>query len=104
MKSIVLASVLASSLASCYKTTYELRPPPLIARPASQHFHLGLIGFIELSSPIVLTSECGGPEQASLIFERVGVLGGVVNLVLGTFIPILHVHNATVGCSPVAGP
>lgn len=101
--SLFTATVLALSFgAGCYKTQYQLTPPAGMARPGPQHMHLGLLGFIELSSPIDLAAECPG-GGAVMIDERVGVLGGIVNIVLGAFIPLLHIHNATVGCGDGGG-
>ena len=98
MKRIATTMVLAAALAGgCYKTQYHLTAPAPVAQMGAEKFHLGVIGIIELSSPIDLTGECGG-TQAVMVDERVSVLGGVVNMVLGYFVPILHIHNASVGC------
>lgn len=104
MNRIALASAIAlASLAGCYKTTYELKPPTM-STPKGEHFHLGVIGIIELSSPINPAAECGGPDASVAVNEQVSILGGLVNMVLGTFVPILHVHNATVGCGGGGAP
>lgn len=99
MKRALAIVVCALALAGCYKTTYQLKPPGGAARPARQYFHLSLINIIEISPPIDLAAECGSPEAAVEIYEGVGVLGAIVNLFLSNFIPILHVHNAAVGCA-----
>ncbi len=103
-------AVLALGVATtgCYKTRYELTPPPTTTPPppiraAGQHFHLALFNIFELSAPINLVAECGG-EVPVAVDERVGILGGLVNKLLSDFLPILHVHNATVGCAPGVGP
>ena len=104
MTKIILPIVLAASLVACQKTTYQLKAPSGGATPSAQyndHFHLSIIGIIELSSPVDINAACGG--NADNIFEQVSVLGGVVNLILGAFIPILSVHNATVNCGGGGG-
>jgi hypothetical protein len=105
MNKLILAAALATSLVACQKTTYQLRAPSGASSPSAQyndHFHLSIIGIIELSSPIDLNAACGG--NADNVFEQVSVLGGIVNILLGNFIPILHVHNATVNCGAGGAP
>lgn len=39
--------------------------------------------------------------EATQIQERVSVLGGLVNMVLGNFVPVLSVFNPSVNCGGV---
>ncbi len=105
MNKIILASLLATSLFACQKTHYQLKAPGGASTPSAQyndHFHLSVIGIVELSSPVDLNAACQG--NADNVFEQVSVLGGIVNAILGTYIPILHVHNATVNCGAGGAP
>lgn len=101
MKSaLVLAAALAAS-GGCYKTTYMMQPSN-IGTPsptAGEHWHWSLLNIIELSSPVNLQEACPNAAPAS-IEESVTFLGGLINAVLGTYVPILSVHNASVYCGP----
>lgn len=100
---LLLAATLATTLvvgAGCQKTNIQLRPPggSTVPSPAYDgHYHLSLIGIIELSSAVNLASACG-PEGPDSIYERIGVLGGLVNAIFSTYLPIFNVRNATVNC------
>lgn len=103
MKAAILAVALLAS-GGCFRTKFELQPP-IPSTPSAvydNHFHFNLINLIELSSPVNLQQACNGAPPAS-IEEEVGILGAIVNMVLGTYIPILSVHNATVNC-PAGAP
>ena len=98
-----LAAVLA--LGACYRTTYLLQPPGQMSAPSpayDEQMHLSLLGIFELSSPINLALACNNAPPVA-IHEDVGVLGAIVNAVLSSYLPILHVHNATVLC-PIGPP
>ncbi|HSD87169.1 MAG TPA: hypothetical protein VLB44_06625 [Kofleriaceae bacterium] len=104
MKAAILAVALLAS-GGCFRTKFQLQPP-VPATPSAtydNHFHFNLINLIELSSPVNLQQACGGAPPAG-IEEEVGVLGAIVNMVLGTYIPILSVHNATVYCTAGGAP
>lgn len=100
-RALVLTALLA---AGCYKTTYLMQPGGGgMPSPAyTDHLHWSIINLIELSQPVNLQEACPGAAATS-IDERVGVLGGILNAVLGTYVPILSVHNATVFCGAPAG-
>jgi hypothetical protein len=103
VKRLALSALL---VASCYRTRFELQPPVGYATPSplyTDHFHVALIGIIELSAPVDLGSACGGVPPAAIV-EDVGVLGALVNIVTSYVIPVLHVHNATVLCPINAAP
>ena len=98
-----LAAALA--LGACYRTTYLLQPPGQLSAPSpayDEQMHLSLLGVFELSSPVNLALACNNAAPVA-IHEDVGVLGAIVNAVLSSYLPILHVHNATVLC-PVGPP
>jgi hypothetical protein len=102
VKRALVAAACAVALAGCYRTSIQLEQPGAPARPAGQHFHLGLLGVIELSSPIFVAGECGGSRPV-VIKERIGILGSIVNAFLYYWIPIFHVHNTTVWCAAGGG-
>lgn len=107
MKAAALAAALGATLATgaCYRTTYLLQPPGQMSAPSpayDEQMHLSLLGIFELSSPINLQLACNNAPPVA-IHEDVGVLGAIVNIVLSSYLPILHVHNATVLC-PVGPP
>ena len=89
----------ALALAGCYKTRFDLSPPqPEVASTEyNDHFHISVIGVLEVSRPVDLLRACNG-AQPTAVEEQIGVIGGVVNAFLSYFVPILHVHNATVYC------
>jgi len=91
-------------LASCYRTDIQLRAPggPHVASMVNDQMHLSVIGIVEVSSAIDMADACNGNVDS--IHEEVSVVGGIVNLVLGTFVPVLNVHNPTVNCGTAAGP
>jgi len=98
-----LTAVLA--LGACYRTTYLLQPPGQMSAPSpayDEQMHLSLLGIFELSSPVNLALACMNAPPVA-IHEDVGVLGAIVNAVLSSYLPILHVHNATVLC-PIGPP
>lgn len=102
MTKFILPVVLAASLVACQKTNMQLKAPSGAATPSTLydgHFHLSVIGLIEVSSPVDLNAACGG--NADNIFENVSVLGGIVNILTGGF--LIGVHNATVNCSAGGG-
>jgi hypothetical protein len=76
-----------------------MKPQAGLVRVGPEHFHLSLINIIEISAPIDLVASCGGVEEPTVIVERVGILGGIANIVLSSIVPILHVHNAHVDCA-----
>lgn len=98
--------IVLALLAGCYRTRFELQPPVGYATPSplyNDHFHLSLVNIIELSPPVDLAAACGGAPPAA-IDEDVGVLGGIVNIFLSYYLPILHIHNATVLCPAQGAP
>lgn len=104
MKHILFACVIAVAAGGCFKTNIHLSASPGVPSPTvNDAFHLSLIGIFELSPPVDLKAACGGSDAAG-IHEEVSVVGGIVNLILGTTIPVLHVHNPTVMCSGGGAP
>jgi hypothetical protein len=110
MNKLILAATLGAATAGCQKTNIQLHAPGAPATPSTAYndaFHFSIIGFIELSAPVDVGAACG-PGGADSIHEEVSVLGGLVNIILGTYIPVLNVHNATVNCGgggmPGPGP
>ena len=98
MKHIILASAIAAALGGCYKANIHMGAAPGVpSTTVNDAYHLSLIGIFELSSPVDLKAACGGSDAAG-IHEEVSVVGGIVNLILSTYIPILHVTNPTVMC------
>jgi hypothetical protein len=102
MKKILLACAVATAISGCYKSTIHLADDPGTPGSVNDAMHFSLIGIFELSSPVDLKAACpGGP---AVIHEKVSVLGGVVNLVLNSFFPVLSVMNPSVDCSSGAAP
>ena len=103
-----LALGFAATLAlttGCWRTTYQLQPPGQMTQNSAvydQHMHWSLINVIELSSPVNLQLACNNAPPVA-IEENVGVLGALINIVLDSYLPLLHVHNATV-LGPVGPP
>jgi hypothetical protein len=100
MNKLVIASLL---LAGCFKANIWLKPPggPIAPGTVNGAFHINLIDIIELSPAIDLNAACGG--NAVMIHDSLGVVGGIVNLILGDYFPILSVWNATVNCGAGGG-
>jgi len=101
---LALAATLALA-GGCWRTTYLLQPPGQMTQTSAaydQHMHWSLLNVIELSSPVNLQLACNNAPPVA-IEEDVGILGALVNIVLDTYVPLLHVHNATVLC-PVGPP
>jgi hypothetical protein len=85
--------------ASCYKAEIQLKGPDQAGMPSAlvnNAYHWSLIGVFEVSDPVNIQAACNG-DPAS-IHEEVSVPGGVINLLLNTFVPILGVFNPTVSC------
>ncbi len=100
MKKLVLAATAAISLASCYKATIHLKPAQGAAPSPTveDEMHFSLINIIEISDPVDMKAACAVSEPVQ-IKERLTFLGGIVNAVLGTYVPVLSVMNPTVMCS-----
>lgn len=98
MKKFSLLLVISLALASCYKTNIRLSSSaPAATSPAvADSMHFSLLGIIELSSPINLDAACG--SESVVIEERLSFLGGIVNAVLGSVVPLLQVMNSTIHC------
>src|SRR5262249_34203249 len=104
MKRILLASAIAAAAGGCFKTNIHLSAGPGVpSASVNDAFHLSLIGIFELSSPVDLKAACGGSDAAG-INEQVSVVGGIVNIILGTFFPILSTMNPTVMCGGGGAP
>jgi len=101
MKRFMLACAVAASLGGCFKSTIHLADEPGQPGTVNDAMHFSLIGIFELSSPVDLKAACGGAPAT--IHEKVSVVGGVVNIVLGTFFPLLSVMNPSVDCGGGAG-
>ncbi len=87
------------------------RRPSSCARPAppavaSIHsLQLNLIDLIEISSPVDINAACGG--NAIAIEDSDTIVSGIINIILGEFIPIFSVWDAGVDCAggaPAAPP
>jgi hypothetical protein len=107
MKRALVAMIVASGLLAggCYRTRFELTPPMPegTSEQYDNHFHVSLINVIEISAPIDLATACGG-GTTSAIEEKTGVAAGIVNLFLGSLVPIVHFTNARVKCGMQSGP
>lgn len=102
MKRIILASTIAAlALGGCYKANIHLADGPGTPGSVNNQLHFNLIGIIEISPAIDLKAACGG-GQATTIHDEVSVLGGVINIILGNFVPILSVVTPTVDCGGAA--
>ncbi len=92
---------LAASLAlsSCYKATIRLQEPrPAVTSAVTDNeMHMSLLGIVELSEPVDLAGSCA--TEAVAIEESLSVTGGIINAILGTYIPVLQVMNPTVTCA-----
>jgi hypothetical protein len=98
-KTLVTGALCVVLAAGCYKTQINLGAGPgTRSGVVDNNMHLNLLNIVELSSPVDLVAACPG-SQAVAIDERLSVLGGIVNIVLGRFIPILSVMNPSVDCA-----
>lgn len=96
----LLSLALVVSLASCQKTHYQLRAPgaPLAESIVYRsRLHVSLINLVEVSSPVDIAAACAGGADA--MFEEVSPLGIVINVLVGSIIPVLSVRNVTGGCA-----
>lgn len=98
MRGLTILIVAALASTGCYKASIQLKAPQqtVPSLEVDNNMHVSLIGLFELSKPIALDTACAGGVVA--IDERVGFLGGLVNMVLGTYIPVLSVMNPTALC------
>jgi hypothetical protein len=102
----LLALLVAASLTGCFKMTFQLQAPgapPAISNEYDNHFHWSLLGIIQISPRVDLSKACPGQAPAA-IYERVGILGGLINTVLAYYVPILSVHQASLYCSAGGAP
>jgi len=101
MKRIILATAIAAAAGGCFKANIHMSAAPGTPSPTvNSAFHLSVIGFIELSSPVDLKAACGGSDAAG-IHEELSILGGIVNILLN---PIILTMNPTVMCGGGAAP
>ena len=98
MRFLTIALIAAFSMAGCYKARIHLKPEPPVMPSTLVHneMHFSLIGIIELSAPVNLEAAC--PSGTVTIKEGITVLGGIINIVIGTFIPAVQVMNTTAMC------
>jgi len=96
LRSALLVAALAVAASGCYKSTIHLADGPTTPSPVQDQLHVNLINVVEVSAPVDLRAAC--PGGAATIREQVGVFGGLVNIVLGTYLPILSVMNPSVDC------
>jgi hypothetical protein len=98
MRFLTIALIALFSTAGCYKARIHLKPePPVMAsQVVKNQTHFSVIGIIELSAPVNLETAC--PGGTVTIKEGITVLGGIINIVLGTFVPVLQVMNKTAMC------
>jgi len=104
MKRTLLVAAIAAALGGCYKAQIHLADGPGTLNPMSKHYHFSLIGFIEISKQVDLQATC--PGGTAVIHDEVDFLGGLVNVVLGTYVPVLEVMTPSVSCAggPAAPP
>jgi len=103
MKRLVLALAAATAFTGCYKASIHLKAPQPVTESAavSNQMHLSLLGVVELSPAVNLDEACAGGTV--VIKEQVGFVGGLVNMILGTYIPVLQVMNPTAMCGMATG-
>ncbi len=103
MKRIALAIIAATAFTGCYKASIHLKAPQPVTESTSvsNNMHMSLLGIIELSPEVNLESACAGGTV--VIEERVSFVGGLVNAILGTYIPIIQVMNPTAMCGMATG-
>jgi hypothetical protein len=103
MTRTMLVCALAAALTGCYKANIHLTDGPGSPGAIQDQMHFSVIGIFEVSSPIDLRATCpsGGP---AVIREQVTVVGGIINLLLGTYLPILSVMNPSVDCAGGGAP
>src|SRR5215831_16760730 len=87
-------------IAGCYKANIHVADVATTQRSAvDDQMHMSVLGIVEVSDAVDLKQTCpGGP---AVIHERESALGGLVSLVLGTYVPVLGVINPTVDCAKV---
>lgn len=102
MKALAALAVTAVLATGCYKARIQLQPA-MATGYGPEHLHVGVIGIIEVSSPIDMAAACGGPQNVVEVYDHVGLLAGIVNLIANTIFPVFYIWNGRVGCA-VMGP
>jgi hypothetical protein len=99
---LLVAALATATLGGCYKATIHVADAPSSPSPQGFGYHFSVIGIIELSAPVDLRARC--PQGPAVIRERETFLGGLVNILLGTYIPVLQVMNDSVDCATGGAP
>lgn len=99
MKALTLILLSVVAFSGCYKAKIQLTSPKVsvVSTSVDDKMHFSLIDFIELSNAIDINGAC--PNEAVAIQERVSILGGFVNSVIGLYAPIFSLMNASVMCA-----
>ncbi len=99
MKYLGFALISALAVSSCYKASIQLQAPtPTVTSAVTDEaMHMSLLGIVELSEAVDLEKACA--SGAVSIEEELSFTGGIINALLGTYVPILQVMNPTVECA-----
>ena len=91
-------------LAGCFQADILLRPPAGPVSPsltAAGNWHVNVIDLFEVTAPTDVAAACGGGAVA--IRDELSLPGAIVNIFLGTVIPIVSTWNSTVFCGAGGG-
>ena len=90
-------------LAGCFQTDILLRPPagPVSPSLTGGSWHINIIDLFEVTAPTDIAAACGGGAVA--IRDELSLPGAIVNIFLGTFVPIVSVWNSDVFCGAGGG-
>lgn len=99
MKHLAFALISALALSSCYKASIQLQAPtPTVTSAVTNSaMHMSLLGIVELSEAVDLDKSCA--SGAVSIEEELSFTGSIINVLLGTYVPVLQVMNPTVKCA-----
>jgi hypothetical protein len=99
-KRLVLAAFIAAiGATSCYSATIRLSPEAGARSPVlDDKMSIHLLNVIPLNGEHNLAAVCPN-STAVAIHDHVTVLGGLINMLLGTYVPVLSVWNSSADCS-----
>ncbi len=102
MRRFSLVVLIGLSLSSCYRASIQLQEPreTVTSSDIDDSMHFSLLGVVELSDAVDLETSCASGAVA--IKEKISFTGGIINALLGTYVPVLQVMNPTVECDAEA--
>ena len=99
-KRLVLAAFVAAiGATSCYSATIRLSPEAGARSTALDgKMSLHLLNIIPLNGEHNLAAACPNSTPVA-IHDHLTAFGGVINILLGTYVPVLSVWNSSADCS-----